>query len=535
MSIVAQQITYIHPDKNVLFRDLYITANKGQKMALVGNNGSGKSTLLRILAGELKAQEGEIRTSSRPYYVPQHFGQYNHQTIAEALQVDAKLNALQAITAGDASAQNFAILDDDWEIEEKCLSALSAWGLEHFPLNRQMNTLSGGEKTKVFLAGIFIHSPSILLMDEPTNHLDRHSREQLYGFIQSTRATLLIVSHDRTLLNLLPSICELTKNGITTYGGNYDFYKEQKEIIQNGLQEKLGEKEKELRLARKTAREIAERKQKQDIRGKKTNEKKGIPRIAMKTLKDQAEKSTSRLKNTQEEKAGTLVEDIGQLRSTLINTQSMKMNFSSSTLHTGKIVVTAEDVNYKYDNNEACTWHSSLNFQIRSGDRIAIKGDNGSGKTTLLKLVTGQLDPTEGRLTRADLKYTYIDQDYSIIQNLLTVYEQAQAFNKRHFREDEIKMLLNRYLFPFGTWEKTCQSLSGGEKMRLVFCCLMISDQAPDLFILDEPTNNLDLQSVEITTAVIKDYRGTILVVSHDSLFINEIGIERCIELDYVK
>ena len=135
MSIVAQKITYIHPDNQVLFKGIDLTINKGQKVALVGNNGSGKSTFLRILAGTLQAQEGKIIHPTPPYYVPQHFGQYDNLTVAQALRIDGKLEALRAITDGDASLSNFNTLADDWTIEERSLAALHAWGLEHILLS----------------------------------------------------------------------------------------------------------------------------------------------------------------------------------------------------------------------------------------------------------------------------------------------------------------------------------------------------------------------------------------------------------------
>lgn len=248
------------------------------------------------MAGTLQAQEGEIIYPTPPYYVPQHFGQYDNLTVAQALRIDGKLEALRAITEGDASLSNFNTLADDWTIEERSLAALHAWGLEHILLSQPMRTLSGGEKTKVFLSGIEIHQPSILLLDEPTNHLDKRSREKLYDFITSCRITLLVVSHDRTLLNLLASIAELSVGGITLYGGNYDFYKGQKEQEQASMQEKLEAKEKELRRVRKTAREVAERKQKHESRGEKQSVRKGIPRIMMGGLKENAEKSASKLK-----------------------------------------------------------------------------------------------------------------------------------------------------------------------------------------------------------------------------------------------
>jgi ATPase subunit of ABC transporter with duplicated ATPase domains len=523
MSIVIQKISYIHPDNVVLFNDISCVVNKGEKVALVGLNGSGKSTLLKMLSGSIAPMSGNIQTASSPYYIPQHFGQYDQMTVAEALRIKDKLYALHAILQGDASMDNFTILNDDWTIEERSLAALSSWRLDHIALEQPFVSLSGGEKTKVFLSRLQIHTPEIVLMDEPTNHLDWHSREELYQWIEHTNATLIIVSHDITLLRLLPETMELEKDKITVYGGNYDFYKEQKEIQLNALQASLEEKEKELRLAKKIARESIERKQKHESRGKKLSEKKGISRMGMNTLKDKAEKSGTKLKDIHANKMSSLSESIDKIRAIAPDSRKMKINFNSSNLHQGKILIKAELINYAY--TDTFLWCNAVDLIIHSGDRILIQGDNGSGKTTLLKILIGQLTPTTGRIERADFNYIYIDQEYSLIQNELTVYEQAQQFNTRQFQEHEIKMMLNRYLFSSDTWDKSCSKLSGGEKMRLLFCCLMIGNQTPDLFILDEPTNNLDIQSVEIITSVINEYSGTLLLISHDRYFIEEVGI----------
>ena len=172
-------------------------------MALVGNNGSGKSTLLRILEGSLKASSGEVVCASRPYYVPQHFGQFDHLTVAEALRVDGSIKALHAILAGDASVENFTRLNDDWSVEERCLSALAFWDLGHLQLSQPMHSLSGGEKTKVFLSGISVHTPEIILMDEPTNHLDIRSIEALQDVLRHCACALVLVSHDEQFLDAL--------------------------------------------------------------------------------------------------------------------------------------------------------------------------------------------------------------------------------------------------------------------------------------------------------------------------------------------
>lgn len=529
MCISIHQVTYIHSDKELLFQEVNLTVNKGQKIALVGNNGSGKSTLLGIIEGRLKPSSGIVSCFSEPYYIPQHFGQYDDLTIAEALQVNLKMNALHAIISGDVSDRNFTILNDDWNIEERCLTALSYWESEHLQLTQKLNTLSGGEKTKVFLSGITIHSPEIILMDEPTNHLDLKSRNKLYNFVQESRATLIIVSHDRTLLNLLPETCELSKSSLTFYGGNYDFYKGQKEQRLTALQNQLDEKEKELRLARKIARETMERKNKSDVRGEKANLKKGISRMAMDTLQDRAEKSTVKLNDIHAEKMASITASIADMRSLLPDMRCIKTDFNSPGLHTGKILVTANQINFGYDTNRL--WTNPLSFQIRSGERIQITGNNGSGKTTLLKLITAKLKPIDGTIFLADFSHIYVDQECSLIQKGLTIFEQAVYFNTSHRSEHELKIILSRFLFPYVTWEKNCSILSGGEKMRLLFCCLMIANNTPDLFILDEPTNNLDIQSVDIITAAIESYRGTVLLVSHDQCFVKEIKINRSVEL----
>jgi hypothetical protein len=543
MSISIQQISYIHPDKEVLFSDLNFAISKGQKLGLVGNNGCGKSTLLQIIAGQLSPSSGVIVRPDDLYYIPQHFGQYDSLTIAQALRIERKQQALHAILSGDASNENFVVLDDDWNIEERSIAALDLWGLGQFTLSYPMNLLSGGEKTRVFLAGMDIHHPSVVLMDEPTNHLDSSGRQRLYDWVEKCRSTLLVVSHDRTLLNLLPEICELEKHQINYYGGNYEFYKEQKTLMQEALQQRIEEKEKALRIARKVARETVERRDKQNVRGEKNNIKKGVPRIVLNALQGKSEKSTSKLNSTHQEKAEKLTGERNQLRSSLSPTATLKTDFNSSSLHTGKILVTAKEINFGYhpnsdsndiqDNNDfkQQLWQTPISFQLKSGDRLRIEGANGSGKTTLLKLITGQLQPQEGNLTRMEFTYVYLNQEYSIIDDRNSILEQAYAFNNRNLPEHEIKIILNRYLFPASEWDKSCRKLSGGEKMRLAFCCLMISNNTPDMFILDEPTNNLDIQSIEIITATIKNYTGTVIAISHDDYFIQEIGIEQRILL----
>jgi ATPase subunit of ABC transporter with duplicated ATPase domains len=528
--LILQNIAYAHPNKDLLFDHINLTINKQDKIALIGNNGVGKSTLLNILSGNLQPSSGSVQADSRPYYIPQLFGQFNDYSIAQALRIEDKLTALRAILDGNVTEANLTLLDDDWTIEERCNKALSHWRLDGLDLAQKIGTLSGGQKTKVFLSGISIHEPQIVLLDEPSNHLDSLSRAILYDYIQTTTNTLVVVSHDRTLLNLLNTVYELSKQGITVYGGNYDFYASQKTIEENALSEDLRNKEKAMRKAKEVERESLERQQKLDARGKKKQEKAGLPTISMNTLRNNAEKSTSRMKDVHAEKTDAIAEEINQLRKALPAKDKMKIDFDNSALHKGKILITAKNINYGY--NDKLLWKEPLTFQITSGDRVAIKGVNGSGKTTLIKMILDELQPSFGTLQRADdVKAIYIDQDYSLIDNRLTVYEQAQQFNASHLQEHEVKSRLTHFLFTKVYWDKSCEALSGGEKMRLILCCLTIKSKAPDIIILDEPTNNLDIQNIEILTDAVNEYKGTLIVVSHDTFFLEQIGVEGEIEL----
>ena len=527
--IFVQNLEYFHPNKAILFDSINLTVNKHEKIALIGNNGAGKSTLLKLIAGQLKATSGNIKTDEPPYFIPQHFGQYDKLTIAQALLIDIKLKALSEILSGNVSEDNMVALDDDWTIEERCVEALAHWQLQDIDLSQKMGTISGGQKTKVFLAGINIHQPTLIMMDEPSNHLDVVGRKQLYDFIQSTNSTLLIISHDRQLLNLLPTVYELTRRGITVYGGNYEFYTEQKAIALNAMSEDVRSKEKALRKAKELEREAMERQQKLDARGKKKQEKAGLPTISMNTLRNNAEKSTAKMKDVHAEKTGSLNNELRELRKELPDIDKMKIGFDDSILHTGKILVTAQEINYQYGHN--ALWKQALSFQVTSGERIALTGANGSGKTTLIKLLLGQLQPSAGTIYRAEANNVYIDQDYSLINDTLSVYEQAQKFNEAKLQEHEVKSRLTHFLFTKEDWDKACASLSGGERMRLILCCLTLSKQAPDIIVLDEPTNNLDIQNIEILTAAINQYKGTLIAISHDAVFLEEIGIKTTIAL----
>ncbi|SER85262.1 ABC-F family ATP-binding cassette domain-containing protein [Pedobacter rhizosphaerae] len=528
MSITIKSLSYIHPDNEALFLDLNLNLNSGEKAALVGINGVGKSTLLQMIAGNIRPTSGEISFNEKPWYVPQHLGEYDKLTIANALRVDKKLVALRAILDGSAETQYFTDLDDDWEIEKKVETALQKWGLENFSLDEKMGNLSGGQKTKVFLAALDLHDPELILLDEPSNHLDARSRKKLYNFILQRKATMLVVSHDKLLLNLMNKTLELSKKGIAVFGGNFEFYQQQKEEKVNALQAQLSEQAKTLKQTEKKAREVAYKRQLQESRGKSAGQGNSMPRIIAGGLKSKSERSTAKIIDAHHDKISGLAETMRETKSQILQYQVLKINIAASDLHPGKVLAEAENINFAYRSKPL--WNN-LSFQIRSGDRVHIEGENGAGKTTLLKIITQQLQALEGHFSSADFSYLYLDQDYTLIDPELTIYDQVQYFNTGGLQEHEIKALLIYSQFDAASFDRKCDGLSGGEKMKLSLCCLSVSNRAPDILILDEPTNNLDVQSLEILSSAIKEFEGTLLVISHDGYFINEIGINKRITL----
>ncbi|PWV46470.1 ABC-F family ATP-binding cassette domain-containing protein [Chitinophaga sp. S165] len=528
MGLIIRSLNYVHPDNAALFHDLNFILNDGEKAALVGINGAGKSTLLRLVSGKLQPTSGEIISSELPWYVPQHLGEFDTWSVAKALGVDTKLDALHAILRGNTDLQYFTALDDDWDIENKVKIVLDKWELGDLDENRLLGSLSGGQKTKVFLAAMDMNSRYLVLLDEPSNHLDMRIRTKLYDLILQSKSTMLIVSHDRTLLNLMNKTLELNEKGIEVFGGNFEFYQQKKMEKVNALRSRLNAQSKALKESEKKAEDMGGQRAQQELKGRSVGLSNSIPRIIAGGLKNKAERSTARMLNAHEEKITNLRNNIEETKAQIEEYEVLKIDIKAPESESGKLLIDMADVGFGYNDRSLL---SNLSFQIRSGERVQIDGENGSGKTTLLKIITRELEPFEGSYDSAAFTYVYLDQDYSMIDPRLSIYEQIEEYNKRGLEEHELKELLVSCQFDPETFDRKCSGLSGGEKMKLSLSCLLAGNQAPELLILDEPTNNLDIKSLEVLTLAVKNFKGTLLVISHDNDFINEIGIDYSISL----
>ncbi|MDR3367315.1 MAG: ATP-binding cassette domain-containing protein, partial [Prevotellaceae bacterium] len=330
-----------------------------------------------------------------------------------------------------------------------------------------------------------------------------------------------VVSHDVTLLNQLQATCELSEHGVRLYGGNFSFYQAQKEMEDRALSGSIHAEEKAIRVARIKAQEVRQRQEKRLAKGEK--KKTEVVRALRKQLANSSENTAAGLKEKHEAIIGSHRAKLSDLKRQQGAPKDLRIDFDHASIHPGKLLVEARQINFAY-RPESPLWEEPLDFALYSHDRIHLLGDNGAGKTTLIKLLTGSLHPTCGAIRRTDFRWIYLDQDYAQVDVACSIEELAETYNRQHLETHEVRLRLNRFLFPSDTWDKPCKALSGGEKMRLYLCCLMIGNQTPDLIILDEPTNNLDISSLQILTQTLQRYRGSLLVISHDRYFVEEVG-----------
>ncbi|MEC4114793.1 ABC-F family ATP-binding cassette domain-containing protein [Myroides pelagicus] len=531
MVLNISNLSYQYSDFKPVFEKLNFQINKLDKVSIVGDNGVGKSTLLRLVANELVPVSGKIQINVDLFYLQQNKIKDQNQTVVEALGVSVKLKALEAILSGSADLKNYEQLEDDWTINQRVEQALTYWGLPRFCLQSRLCELSGGEQTKVLFAKMMLSQSGLLLLDEPTNHIDQHTREKLICFINQYQEAIIVVSHDRTLLNELTITYELSQHSLERYNGNYQFYKQHKAMELASIEKKYELAEKEFKQA-SMQKQIAVEKQQRDLAiNKKQQSKAGLPKIVINTLKNKAENSAAKKLGIHQDIVDKAREDIHMIKRQLQNQKVFDIRFACSGMHTGRVLWSLKQAQAAYRNKSV--WQFPLDLDIVSGDRIHLFGANGSGKSSLLKVFMQELTLSQGILekTKSPLTIVYLDQYYSMLEVNLSVEQQIMQYNQRGLTSKQVNNLLFQSGIQVSLWQEPVVNLSGGERLKLVLCCLTIAYQAIDVLLLDEPTNNLDITSLECLTNALIQYKGTLLVVSHDKVFVEQIGVNKTINL----
>jgi len=526
--IKLNKIQYTLTTGQNIFKDLSFSFAK-QKIGLVGKNGIGKSTLLKLIVGELKPDRGSVLITGDFAYVPQSPNISGSQTVADFLECNEKLNAIKRIENGSVDDKDYLIVNDDWDIVGRINTELKLVGLSQVSHSRLLNTLSGGEFTRLILAKAFINKPEFLILDEPTNHLDKTSRQILYAALQKWQGGLLIVSHDRELLDLLDEIVELNSFGLTAYGGNFSYYLQQKAVFQKAQEQKLNDAKKHLQKTKSSIQSSFENHEQRQKQGKKAREKRDQPKVLLDKMKDTSTSSQGSLK-TRHQKMQTDAENkLDNAKQKIEITEKIIVELPATKVPSTKIILKIEDLNFSFENSET-KFFSNLFFLMQGPARIALSGDNGSGKTTLINLILGKLQPDSGEVFVGTDFVSYIDQKASLLDTDLSILDNYLKINKDATQNDAYKNLA-KFLFKNVEAEKLVKQLSGGQKLRAILATVLMAKQPPQLLILDEPTNHLDLDSVQSVESALKNYQGAMLVVSHDERFLENIDIKKFLTL----
>lgn len=523
VSITCTSLAFAWPDGTPVFEGLDTAFGPG-RTGLVGVNGAGKSTLLKLIAGLLTPADGTVRVTGEVGHLPQNVTLDTALRVDEALGIAARRAALHAIEAGDVAEEHFETVGDDWDVEERAVATLGELGLGHIGLDRTVGEVSGGESVLLRLAALLLRRPDVLLLDEPTNNLDLYARKRLYAAVTSWPGMMVVVSHDRELLDLVDQIADLRSGSIAWYGGNLSAYEEALAVEQEAAERMVRVAESDLR---KQKRELADAQVKLARRkryGQKMWDQKREPKIVMGARKRAAQESSGKHRIMHEEKLAEARERLEGAVEAVRDDDEIRVDLPYTAVPPGRSVLTLRDLELMYGARV------EGGFDLHGPERIALIGRNGAGKTTLLRTVAGELEPVAGEAT-AHVPARFLPQRLDVLDGGLSVAENVARFAPGA-TNNRIRARLARFLFRGARADQKAATLSGGERFRATLAALMLAEPAPQLLMLDEPTNNLDMASVRQLTAALESYEGALIVASHDLPFLESAGITRWLLLE---
>jgi len=526
--IVVSNLSFSWPDDTPVFEGLSFTVGAG-RTGLVAPNGAGKSTLLRLIAGELRPADGSVAVEGLVGYLPQTLPLVGDLSVAEVLDVAPVISALNAIESGDVAEEHFTTIGDDWDIEERTVAQLDRLGLGDLELNRRLHTLSGGQVIALGLAAQLLKRPEVLLLDEPTNNLDLDARRKLYDVLEDWNGCLLLVSHDRALLDRMDRIAELDRGELRSYGGNFTAYEEAVKAAREVAEKNVRNAEQDVKREKRELQQARERAARRASNASKNLGNAGLPKIFAGTMKRNAQESAGKANETHTARVNDAKARLDQAGRAVRDDQKIALQLPATNVPAGRTMFVGEGLQVRYGESEIFS-KEGADLTIRGPERIALTGPNGAGKSTLLRLVNGDLEPSKGSIKRAGGRIAYLSQRLDLLDLDRTVAENLAAFAPA-MPEAQRMNLLARFLFRGSRIHLPVSVLSGGERLRATLACVLYSEPAPQLLLLDEPTNNLDLVSVSQLEGALDAYEGAFVVVSHDERFLNEIKVSRWMRL----
>lgn len=570
--ITLDHISYAHPGEPPLFTDLSAVFS-APLTGLIGDNGAGKTTLFRLILGDINPSQGIISTPPHIAYLPQDLGLSGHQHLADIFGITKILQALDALESGKYSPSLYDTIGDAWDIEERTLVALAEHGFgpaltttdtqaRRNLLMRPLSTFSGGQTVTAALTALLCSDPEFILLDEPTNNLDSAAKAQLFTALEALPCPALIISHDRDLLERVNVIAELhaDRQGLAhlrLFEGNYSTYRQALETEQQAAQRRVSEAKNRVRSAHR------EWVQAQEIISKNMAQvwKDDQPDTILDLAKDASRQAAAKLRGLRVGKQEQAREAYQKAQDEVRVQEKIYAELSQQPLPAGRKVLELRRVDTRQVSCETFTAQQptkvdSLHFSpaeadsesnqgtpaerpehlILSGpEHLRITGANGSGKTTLLNAIAhaGEADYRSPVQPAYRVGYclegAYIPQRITLDPQL-TLLQSVQRANpgvsEQHLRDRLARLLFRRESVHHKTGE-----LSGGERFRAAVAQVLLADPVPQLLMLDEPTNNLDISSVDWLVQALEAYTGALIVVSHDEDFCRRIRIDRTLAL----
>ena len=576
--ITLDHISYAHPSEPPLFVNLSAVFS-APLTGLIGDNGCGKTTLMRLILGDLTPDSGSLAVPERMAYLPQDLGLDREQTLAELCGISEILWALQAVESGEYSPELYDTIGDNWDVEERTLTALATYGFTpgtqvdrdnpdtvRALFARQMHSFSGGEAVIAALASLMVSDPEFILLDEPTNNLDSAAKAQLFTALEALPCPALIISHDRDLLERMHVIAELhaDRQGLAhlrLFEGNYSTYRQALDTEQQAAQRRVSEAKNRVRSAHREwvhAQEIISKNMAQVWKDDQ-------PDTILALAKDASRQAAAKLRVLRVGKQEQAQEEYQNAQNEVRVQEKIYAELSQQPLPAGRKVLELSRVDSRCVDSRVSretfaiqqpTKVDSLHISpagadsesqqgtpaerpahlILSGpEHLRITGANGSGKTTLLEAIAHAGDPEYRSPVEPAYRVEYCIEGAYIPQRItldpeLTLLQSVQRANpgvsEQHLRDQLARLLFRRESVHHKTGE-----LSGGERFRAAVAQVLLADPVPQLLMLDEPTNNLDISSVDWLVQALEAYTGALIVVSHDEDFCHRIRIDRTLAL----
>ncbi|QXI30810.1 ABC-F family ATP-binding cassette domain-containing protein [Pseudomonas vanderleydeniana] len=511
--LALEGVSYVLADGRVLFSGLEARFDE-QPTAIVGRNGVGKSVLTRILAGQLSPSEGHCRRRGKVHYLAQQIDP--HASIAALLGIGEQLAALERIEDGGLDPADYDLIGERWDIRQQLQAELERHALKGLDISRPAASLSGGEAMRVALAGASLSDAQTLILDEPSNHLDRPARQFLMEQLRRWPRGLVVISHDRELLEQMSRIVELSSLGLRSYGGGYAFYMQQKAVERDEALRQLEHARLERRRAEQAIRLQQERQEQRQARAERQAGQANQAPILLGRRKGISEQTRGKQQAQHVAVREGLAQQVRDAARAVEQEVAVVLQAPVSSQVARRRVLVLDELRLP-------RVPGALSLVLHGQQRVGVVGRNGSGKSTLLKVLAGQLAPVGGDFS-VNGTLAYLDQGLSTIDPQRSILEQLRAAN-RQASEGALRTRLAQLGLGAECVLQPSGLLSGGERLKGALACVLYADEPPQVLLLDEPSNHLDLVSLQALENMLLQFQGTLLVVSHDQRFLDQLKL----------